>query len=279
MNWKNMMKNVGKASPLVLSLFGVVGVICTAVLSAKCTPKAQKLLEEKYRELDSDTQLSPIKKAVVMAPAYLPAAGVGAITIAAIVSSNLLSRRQNLSLAATCTLLQRNFHNYKDKVKELFGPEADQKVQDGVAKERFDIEQVQHKAKAGMAEMFLWLEPNTMQWFWATEADILKVEYEVNRLISQEGSCTLREYCNMLEIEAPDGSENIGWSYEDFMQNWDSFWVDFQHRYIEYPEEDMPAYYVIDTPISPEWDFVLDERPLPGRLTIDDDGCYAWDVR
>lgn len=279
MNWKSMMKNVGKASPLVLSLFGVAGVICTAVLSAKCTPKAQKLLEEKYRELDSDTQLSPIKKAVVMAPAYLPAAGVGAITIAAIVSSNLLSRRQNLSLAATCTLLQRNFRDYKAKVKELFGEDADAKVVKEISKEKFNLEAVQHKAKAGMAEMFLWFEPNTGQWFWETEAAVIQAEYEVNRQISKNAFCSLMEYCNLLEITAPDGSENVGWDYQDFQENWDTYWVDFWHEFIDSPEEDMPPYYIIHTPISPEWDFELQQRPLPGRLTIDDNGCYAFDVR
>lgn len=282
MNWKGMMKNVGKASPLVLSLFGVAGVICTAVLSVKCTPKAQKLLEEKYQELDSDAQMSPMKKAVVIAPAYLPAIGAGAITIAAIVSSNLLSRKQNLSLAATCSLLQSNYKNYRGKVKDFFGKETDDKIQKEIAREQFDPAKVRKTTHRGMDEIYIWREENTGQYFEATEAEVLAAEMEVNRRLALDGCCSLADYCKLLKIAPPDGSENIGWDFQDFVENWepDHYWVDFEHELVE-PEssdEDIPPYYRLYSFITPEWDFTLDRRP-DIRLYIDDEGSYAYDVR
>ena len=106
MNWNQMWKAVQKASPLLLTIIGVTGVAGTAVLTAKCTPKAIKAIEEKQKA--SAEPLKPLEKAVTVAPIYLPAIGVGALTMFAIISSNHFSHKQNLSLAATCTLLQRN---------------------------------------------------------------------------------------------------------------------------------------------------------------------------
>lgn len=282
MNWNRIWKDIQKASPLLLTILGSAGVIGTAVLTAKATPKAMKLIEEKQEK--SAEPLKATEKILAAAPAYLPAAGVGAVTILSIVSANLLNRKQNLSLAATCSLLQGNFKDYKGKVKELFGEKADQEVQKAIAKDKYDAEKVIKPRDCATADCLLWYEPNTGIWFEAPEADIIHAEYEVNRMLATYGSCSLKHYCELLhfpESYIPKGSDNLGWDVEDIAENFDSdyYWIDFNHVFIEDPDdENLPPYWIIETYITPEWDFELERRP-EAYLYIDENQNYAYDVR
>lgn len=285
MNWNQTWKSLQKASPFLLTLIGVTGVVGTAVLTAKCTPKALERVEKKQET--STEPLKPLEKVIAATPAYLPAIGAGAVTIFAIVSSQILNHRQNLSLAATCTLLQHNFKTYKQKVVELFGKEANDEVEKSIAKDNFNLEEVMQHKKASMTEMFLWFEPNTQQYFWATEADVIKSEYEANRRLAHYGCCSLADYIQILRDETNNdsliidtGAENVGWDYQDFAENWDpdQNWIEFYHSFVESSDIDTPPYYIIQTPISPEWDYILEKRP-DIELYIDENQCYAYDVR
>jgi len=272
-------RDLKKLSPLILTVVGSAGVVATAIFTAKATPLV--LDEIKKKEEEKGEELTVIEKVKAAAPICAPAAGIAVVTIAAIVGSNVLSMKQNLSLAATCTLLQKNFSQYKSKVKKLFGDDADKKVTTEIAKDnekKYDLLMDPQKAMA--LELYLWHEPNTCQWFWETEANVLRAENEVNHRINTNGICSLQEYCNLLKIEPSEGSENVGWCYDDFRDNWDEFWVEFNHEFIEEPEEDMPPYWVIHTAISPEYDFAMESRPIP-RLEFDEEGRYAipFDVR
>lgn len=266
-------RNLKKVSPLILTVVGSAGVVATAIFTAKATPLYVNTI--KTKEEEKEEPLTTMEKVKVALPIYAPATGIGLATIAAIVGSNVLSMKQNLSLAATCTLLQKNFKTYKNKVKDIFGEEADQKVVKEIAKD--NIPKIDPR-QAMIEDLCFWYEPNTGEYFWESEANVLRAENEVNRRVNSNGICTLMEYCNLLKIEPPPGSENLGWCYDDFRDNWDEFWVYFDHEFVDDPDEDVPPYWIIHTPISPEYDFVREERPMP-RLYLDDNGCYAYDVR
>ena len=278
MNWNKTVAALRKSSPLLCTLLGVTGVVVTAVLTAKGTPKAIELIQSKQET--STEPLKPIEKIVAAAPAYIPAAGVGALTIVSIIGANVLSHKQNLSLAAALTLMKTNYKDYRQKVKELFGDEADKKVQTEISKDRFDPSKIQRHPNHGMDELYIWMDNNTGQIFEATEAEVIQAEYDVNRLLNKYGSCSLAEYCKLLGIEVSEGDEEVGWDVEDFMENWggEYYWIDFEHILVESSEADMPPYYLIHTPVTPEWNFKEDRRPGVD-LYIDDHQCYAYDVR
>ena len=272
--WKSFVK----ASPLILTIIGSIGVAGTAIMAVKCKPKAEERI--KIKEEEKGEPLTVTEKALAVAPVYLPAAGVGILTVASIVGSNLLSRKQNLAMAGALAMVEHNYHRYRSKVKELLGEATDQKVREEISKEELKFQNV---GKPEFPNAVLWYEENTGQPFWAEETDVLRSEMEVNRRLATEWQCTLAEYCNLLDIQAPEGSDVLGWSYEDFVENWDEGfgtgpWVDFWHEFVESPDELMPPYYIIHTAISPYWNFELDRR-VDIDLEIDENGCYTYDVR
>ena len=48
---------------------------------------------------------------------------------------NVLSKRQQAALTSAYALLNDSYNNYKDKLKELYGEEAHQKIVDAIAAE------------------------------------------------------------------------------------------------------------------------------------------------
>ena len=83
-----MNKFLNKHSASILTCCASAGVIFTAVLVAKETPKALKLLEE---EKDSSTV---VNKVVTVVSTYAPAIVMGSVTIACIFGANIMNKKQ-----------------------------------------------------------------------------------------------------------------------------------------------------------------------------------------
>lgn len=150
-----------------LTCIGVVGVVGTAIATGKSTPKAKELLrraeEDKGREL---TRLEIVKAA---APAYIPTIIIGASTIACIVGSNILNKRQQASLASAYALLDNSYKEYRRKVSELYGEDADEQVKVELAKDEYeDIKET----ISGEKELFF--DFSTMQYFESTMDEVIQ---------------------------------------------------------------------------------------------------------
>ena len=120
----------------LLTCIGAVGVIATSVMAVKATPKAAKLLEASEKE--KGEKLTRLEVVKIAAPAYIPAAVVGASTIACIFGANILSKRSQASLASAYALFDRSYKEYRDKVNSLYGEEADDKVRTEVASDYYE---------------------------------------------------------------------------------------------------------------------------------------------
>ena len=133
-----------KASPTILTCIGAVGVVATAVLAVKATPKALRLIEiaEDHRhDDDPNWTWSPLTKTEIIKTTwkcYVPAVVTGAATIICIFGANTLNRRQQASLASAYALLNRSYNDYKRKLKELYGKEAHDNIMKALAVEKAD---------------------------------------------------------------------------------------------------------------------------------------------
>ena len=108
-----------RALPIIFSLIGSGGVIVTGILAAKNAEKANIAIREAKKNNN--------KKGMVLAfiKGYYPTLIVGSFTIASIISGTLISRKIEISLAATAIALDSSLRKYKSKVKELLGDKAD----------------------------------------------------------------------------------------------------------------------------------------------------------
>ena len=113
---------------------GATGVIATAVMAVKRTPKALTLLESAKEE--KGEELTKLEKFKIASPVYIPAMITGTATIACIFGSNIISKNQQAALMSAYALLDNSYKEYKKKTEELYGEDAGRQIREEIAKDK-----------------------------------------------------------------------------------------------------------------------------------------------
>ncbi len=229
----------------VLSVIASAGVVATAVLVAKGTPKATKLIEEAEKE--KYAPLTDFEKVQVSLPAYIPAIAVGAATIAAIIGGNVLTVKQAAQMSAAYALLDQSFKKYQGKLKDIFGIDTDLTVKQAISNEKHPLpEKLYEEITKNSSEkrLFCVCDGTEDIFFWSTMEKVLEAEMTLNRdLTCEPGEHSLEYFLDNLSedelIFNRDRSRELGWSC-DMMGDWYGYvWVDFDHV-IENKDSDDP---------------------------------------
>lgn len=240
----SFLKNNGTT---ILAILGAAGVVGTAVLVAKETPAANQKLGY-ARDIKGD-DLTIVEETVTVAKCYAPAAACGAVTIACIIGSNVLSRKQQASLIAAYTMLNQSYHRYKEEAKKLYGENADKEILAEAAKENSDnIPPWIDKTKQ------LFYEEITDEYFESTIEDVMAAEYHLNRNFVLRGYADFNEFLKFLGIPERDGAEEIGWSMDIGFDFYGYSWVDFKHDTVQI--DDGLECTIISYPFMPTADYL-----------------------
>lgn len=207
----------------ILTYVGAVGVGATAVLAVKATPKALLLVDK--AEEEKGEKLTKLEVVRVAGPAYIPAVLMGGATIACIFGANVLNKRQQASLMSAYALANRSYSDYKGKVAELYGDEANAQVRESIAKDKYEEEDIQVNE-----DEKLFYDDFSGRYFTSTIAKVQNAEYQLNRDLSMRDWATVNEFYEYLGIAPIDGGDELGWSTGmNFDYYWQS-WIDFGHQ-------------------------------------------------
>lgn len=215
---------VKKNSSTILTCIGAAGVVATGVAAAKATPKAMRLMEE--AKIEKGEELSKWEVVKSAGPAYIPAVMIGAGTIACVFGANVLNKRAQAGLASAYALLDQTHKEYKKKVADLYGENIDLYVEKEIAKDHYDEDEFEEEDDGKQ----LFYETYSKRYFRASNETVLRAEYDVNKLIQEEGGLSLNVYFRMLGLEEEDYGEYVGWSCGQLMETYWSSWVDFRHE-------------------------------------------------
>lgn len=214
-------------SATILTCIGAVGVVVTSVASVKATPKALDLLE-KARE-EKGEELTKIEVVKAAGSAYIPAVLIGASTIACIFGANALNKRQQAALMSAYALLDRSYSEYRNKVAELYGEDANKNVITEISKDHYedsDIREVEDGKE-------LFFDFYSMQYFESTMEDVLQAEYNLNRNLTVYGFASLGEFYDELGIGSTAATRSVGWSAEAGGMFYGYSWIDFEHERVD----------------------------------------------
>ena len=108
---------IKRNTPTLLTCLGAAGVVATAVLAVKETPKALNLLENSEKE--KGEELTRLEKVKIASPIYIPSVITGMATIACIFGSNIISKSQQATLMSAYALLDNAYKEYRKKTERL----------------------------------------------------------------------------------------------------------------------------------------------------------------
>lgn len=215
-----------KNSSNILTITSAAGVIATAVLAVKATPKALELIEEEKESrkstitttvlyadnkpyttevVEEGPELSPLEVIKVAWKPYIPAIIMGASTIACIFSINILNAKTQKSLVSAYVMLDQSYKEYRKRCIEMYNIDSDIDIKRKIANSSFykNIEVEEDKE--------LFFDYQSMQWFESTLDDVKRAEKIVNEQLLIDGYVSLNNFYDLLGVPRVDYGNNMGW--------------------------------------------------------------------
>jgi hypothetical protein len=237
---------VKRNASTILTCIGGAGVVVTSVMAVKATPKALQIIEK--AEAEKGEKLTKFEVIRTAGPVYIPTVLSGAATVACVFGANMLNKRQQAALMSAYALLDNSYKEYKKKVEELYGEDANREIRAELAKDKYedtDISVDENKQ--------LFYDDVSGRYFESTMETVIKAEYELNRKLSLWDGAYLNEFYEFLGIPPVDYGDHVGWSQALLMeQHWIS-WLDFDHDKVIM--DDGLECYIITPQYEPTVDF------------------------
>ena len=205
----------------ILTVAGRIGAVATTVMAVKATPKALKRMDEAKKE--KGDELSKLEVVKVAGPVYVPSIVTGAATLACIFGANVLNKKQQASLMSAYALLDHSYKDYRAKVTELFGEDAEGKIQTELAKDAYDEDLEVEDGKQLFYESF------SGRYFESTIGEVLRAEYDFNRKFAVSGYVCLNELYDEFRLDRADYGDELGWSRFEMGEMYMYEWIDFEH--------------------------------------------------
>lgn len=207
-------------SPAILSGIAVAGTVSVAYLTGKATFKAAELireeqqnqnLQEKGHELDTKEKVKLVWKQ------YIPPVIVTVGTIGCIMTASTISASRLAAMAAAYKVSEKQYTEYKDKVKELLGDKKAEEVKDAVAADRiandpYGINEAWDMGNGGGA--VLCYDNWNGRYFRSDKQTLDDACNYVNYEVMHNMYATLADFYTHLGLSSPKGAGQMGWNLD-----------------------------------------------------------------
>lgn len=233
-----------KHSPTILFGAGVVGVVATAVLTARATLRFEPVIEktqsdlasaksvledpkfkDQYSERDYQKDVYTIYALAAKSTVklYAPAVLVGALSIASLGGSHYILSKRNLGLTAAYAVLDKSFKEYRSRVVSEYGEDKDREFryetethktisETPAGPKEIKTVRVGPDTPSGYARFFDELCPS---WSREHEYNLLFLRCQqqyANDLLRARGHIFLNEVYDMLGLDRSTAGSVVGWT-------------------------------------------------------------------
>lgn len=260
-----------KAAPWILTGMASAGVVGTAVLAAKATPKAIERKEEAEKE--KGEELTTWEKVKAMAPSYIPAASVGLATVGSIAGISVMSNKRQAELSALVTggnqiinRISRKYGALREEVNKK-DPEIikdfDKKTLDDQWEEYVN-ERMKKKACCWLSGECLPMNDSTewgerrmwcieygngladengheMIFFETTPGDVLCAFYNLNGIFQQEGIVCVNDLFKFLGLPSTELGRRLTWEYNWMLDEWEQQFIEFFTSDLPLEDDSVPS--------------------------------------
>lgn len=196
------LKKADKYAPELLMGLGVLGTAVTGYLGVKAGMNIAVTYADKMAKGED---ISPQGKTKIILKETAPVIAAGGVTIAAIISSGVISKRRMKALATSYALLAESSETFKRKVVEKIGDKKVDEIKGEIAKEEFEKDKdIDIQAVETAGGSYLFKDGITKQYFRSSADYVRKMQNKVNSFYTQgENFVTVSEWYGYLGIEPP----------------------------------------------------------------------------
>lgn len=211
-------------APALLTAFGAVGTVTTAVLAGKASFEAARRIDEaqRYHNLEEKSHdFTKTEKVKLVWPLYIPAAVSGTTTVGAIILSHRVSSRRAAALAAAYALSEGRLEEYQDKVKEKFGIKKEKEARDEIVQQRVTKDHESGLYSFDPSAGKVWIkDAYSGRPFLGSIEDVNRAVNEINREIinSVGSSASLSDFYDLVGLEHVSTSDYFGWNTDELCE-------------------------------------------------------------
>ena len=255
---------IKKASPEIMVVAGVVGVVTSTVMACKATTKVNDILEETRKQVDDvhnvldsdvvsadeynnddakkDLAIIYTQTGVKLIKLYAPSVLVGALSITGILASHKILKKRNVALTAAYATIDRSFKEYRGRVVERFGKELDRELRYNIKAQEIEEKTVDKDGNETVEKKTISVvDPNmysdyarifdngSMGWTKDPEYNLMFLKLQQNQAndrLRAQGYLFLNDVYDMLGIPRTKAGQIVGWIYDEDNPVGDNF-VDF----------------------------------------------------
>lgn len=272
-------------SPEILMVVGAVTFVGTVVVACKQTLKAEEILDEHERRLKDiedvkelaketpesvsypeseerkDRAIAVLHTGCSFAKLYAPAILLGAVSITCFGASYGIMKKRNVALSVAYTTLSEAFTEYRKRVKDDLGEEADEQFRYGckrvkkasvvgkdeagndIVTEKEDVDTVPWDEGDGMLDNAVFLfAPETSKYYQPSEVlndtaisiarNNLQIDFDIN------GHLFLNDALKALGLREVSYGQLVGW-----IKGIGDPYIDFRTKKVYRPVKDRPGYF------------------------------------
>lgn len=205
-------------SPLILTTVAIAGTVSTAILSGKAALRANQILKEEQERLGM-REIFPTfdarEKARLVWRCYIPPAGMGVLTIGAILGVNRIGTRRTAAIAAAYSILENSFDEYREKVVEKLGERKEGALRDELAQEQIKRNPVgDREVIVCLNGDVLCYDAYTGRYFTSSVEELRKAANEINFQIIHHNYASLADFYILVGLPPTMMSESVGWNVD-----------------------------------------------------------------
>lgn len=204
---KRVLGTLSKHAPEILTGLGVAGVVVTAVLTAKATLKVDEVLKEE--------NLTPKEKVKEVWKDYIPPVVSAVATGACIIAGNRIQAKRTAAFAFAAESATLALASYKNKVAEVLGEKAKEKVEDAVIKQTIEEHPVSstvvHDTGKGAQRFY---DEISGRYFTSTPDFVRKAVNNLNKRLLDEMYVTANDLFYELNIPPIKMGDEFGWNVD-----------------------------------------------------------------
>lgn len=198
-------------SPAILTGLAVAGVVSTAILAGKATPRALQEISE--AESEQTEPLSVNQKIFLVGHCYLPAIVSGAFTISCLIMAQSINAKRYAAMMSALNLSEIAHKEYQQKVTETLGVNKEQKVRDEVAQDRVNNHPVSDREViiTGNGNVLCY-DSYSDRYFESEMQTLRKSENEINFQIIHEMYASLNDFYSAIGLAQIPVGDEVGWT-------------------------------------------------------------------